>query len=167
VRAGCRLFRAVYDEVAAQHPAVTKDYAYVDAFTQWLIRNPEWFDVCVTTNMLGDIVTDLAAVLQGGMGMAASGNIGERHAMFEPIHGSAPKHAGQDAVNPYATILATGMLLEHVGARKADARATAAAATVEKAVQAYLGRKAFTYDLGGTMKCSAVGDEVVKAISAS
>ena len=164
VRAGCRLFRAVYDEVAAKHPAVKKDYAYVDAFTQWLVRNPEWFDVCVTTNMLGDIVTDLAAVLQGGMGMAASGNVGDKHAMFEPIHGSAPKHAGQDVVNPYATVLAAGMLLEHVGHRRKDGRMVEAAATVEKAVQDCVARKAFTYDLGGTMKCSQVGDVVVKAI---
>ena len=166
VRAGCRLFRAVYDEVAAGHPRVTKDYAYVDAFTQWLVRNPEWFDVAVTTNMLGDIVTDLAAVLQGGMGMAASGNVGEKHAMFEPIHGSAPKHAGQDVVNPYATVLASGMLLEHVGHKRADKRMLEAAATVEKAVQDCVARKVFTYDLGGTMKCSAVGNEVVKAILA-
>ncbi|MFO1535339.1 MAG: isocitrate/isopropylmalate dehydrogenase family protein [Thermoplasmatota archaeon] len=166
VRAGCRLFRACYDSVAKDFPGIKTDYAYVDAFTQWLVRNPEWFDVAVTTNMLGDIVTDLAAVLQGGMGMAASGNVGDRHAMFEPIHGSAPKHAGQDVVNPYATILASGMLLEHVGHKRGEARLAAAAATIESAVQDCVARRVFTYDLGGKLKCSQVGDEVVQAILA-
>ncbi|HEX2066487.1 MAG TPA: isocitrate/isopropylmalate dehydrogenase family protein [Candidatus Thermoplasmatota archaeon] len=165
VRAGCRLFRACYGEVAKEFPGIKTDYAYVDAFTQWLVRNPEWFDVAVTTNMLGDIVTDLAAVLQGGMGMAASGNIGDRHAMFEPIHGSAPKHAGQDVVNPYATIGAVGMMLEHLGHRKGDKRMLAGAASVEAAVQQCLSRRIFTYDLGGTHKCSAVGKEVAEAIA--
>jgi len=164
VRAGCRLFRACYDEVGATHPKVTRDYAYVDAFTQSLVRNPEWYDVCVAPNMLGDIVTDLAAVLQGGMGMAASGNIGDKHAMFEPVHGSAPKHAGKDVINPYAAILTAGMMLEHVGAKKSDKRILAGAAAIERAVQDCLARKVFTYDLGGSYKCSQVGHEVAKAL---
>jgi 3-isopropylmalate dehydrogenase len=167
VRAGCRLFRACYDEVAKGFPGIKTDYAYVDAFTQWLVRNPEWFDVAVTTNMLGDIVTDLAAVLQGGMGMASSGNIGDRHAMFEPIHGSAPKHAGQDIVNPYATIGAVGMMLEHLGAKRGDQRMLAGAASIEAATQQCLSKRIFTYDLGGTHKCSAVGRDVAKAILAA
>jgi 3-isopropylmalate dehydrogenase len=100
------------------------------------------------------------------MGMAASGNIGDKHAMFEPIHGSAPKHAGQDVVNPYATVLAAGMLLEHVGHKRGDKRMIEASATVERAVQDCVARKVFTYDLGGTMKCSQVGQEVVKTILA-
>ena len=165
VRAGCRLFRSVYDEVAKGHPKVKPDHAYVDAFTQWLVRNPEWFDVCVTTNMLGDIVTDLAAVLQGGMGMAASGNVGDRHAMFEPVHGSAPKHAGQDVVNPYAMVSSVGMMLEHVGAKKGNKRMLAAAASIEKAVMDSVARKVFTYDLGGKLKCSQVGAKVAKAVA--
>ena len=164
VRAGCRLFRACYDEVGKAHPGVTKDYAYVDAFTQSLVRNPEWYDVAVAPNMLGDIVTDLAAVLQGGMGMAASGNIGDKHAMFEPVHGSAPKHAGKDVINPYAAILTAGMMLEHVGHKRSDKRLLAGAAAVEDAVKRSLAEKVFTYDLGGTHKCSAVGAAVAKAI---
>lgn len=167
VRAGCRLFRACYDEVSKAHPAVTKDYAYVDAFTQSLVRNPEWYDVVVAPNMLGDIVTDLAAVLQGGMGMAASGNIGDRHAMFEPVHGSAPKHAGKDVINPYAAILTAGMLLEHVGAKKGDKRLSVGGAAIEAAVKACLARKVFTYDLGGSYKTSQVGKEVAKALKAA
>jgi 3-isopropylmalate dehydrogenase len=165
VRAGCRLFRACYDDVSKAHSKVTKDYSYVDAFTQSLVRNPEWYDVVVAPNMLGDIVTDLAAVLQGGMGMAASGNIGDRHAMFEPVHGSAPKHAGKDVINPYAAILTAGMMLEHVGAKKADKRLLAGGQAIEAAVKSCLARKVFTYDLGGTAKCSEVGREVAKALA--
>ncbi len=166
VRAGCRLFRGCYDEVAGAHLKVTRDYAYVDAFTQSLVRNPEWYDVCVAPNMLGDIVTDLAAVLQGGMGMAASGNIGDKHAMFEPVHGSAPKHAGKDVINPYAAILTAGMMLEHVGQKKADKRLLAGAASIDAAVAKSLKAKVFTYDLGGKHKTSQVGSAVAKAILA-
>ncbi len=167
VRAGCRLFRGCYDEVAATHPTIAKDYCYVDAFTQSLVRNPEWYDVVVAPNMLGDIVTDLAAVLQGGMGMAASGNIGDKHAMFEPVHGSAPKHAGKDAINPYASILTAGMMLEHVGKKRGDKRLLAGAAAVDAAVASCVQRKVFTYDLGGAYKCSDVGKEVAKTIQAA
>ncbi|NIM45862.1 MAG: isocitrate/isopropylmalate dehydrogenase family protein, partial [Nitrososphaeria archaeon] len=86
---GCIFFRNVYNEVAKSYSSIERDYAYVDALTQWMIRRPEFYDVMVTTNMFGDIITDLASVLQGGMGMAPAGNIGDKHAMFEPIHGSA------------------------------------------------------------------------------
>ncbi len=166
VRAGCRLFRACYDEVGAKHPKVARDYAYVDAFTQSLVRNPEWYDVCVAPNMLGDIVTDLAAVLQGGMGMAASGNIGDKHAMFEPVHGSAPKHAGKDVINPYAAILTAGMMLEHVGGKRKDKRIAAGGRAIEAAVKACVAKQVFTYDLGGKAKCSEVGQAVAKAVQA-
>ena len=165
VRAGCRLFRACYDEVGAKHTNVAKDHIYVDAFTQSLVRNPEWYDVGVAPNMLGDIVTDLAAVLQGGMGMAASGNIGDKHAMFEPVHGSAPKHAGKDVINPYAAILTAGMMLEHIGTKKADKRFLAGAAAIDAAVAKSLQAKVFTYDLGGKYKCSEVGKEVAKVLT--
>ncbi len=167
VRAGCRLFRACYDETGAKHNGITKDYSYVDAFTQSLVRNPEWYDVVVAPNMLGDIVTDLASVLQGGMGMAASGNIGDRHAMFEPVHGSAPKHAGKDVINPYAAILTSGMMLEHMGHKKSDKRLLAGAAAIESAVQKSLAARVFTYDLGGKVSCSGVGQAVAKAIKSA
>jgi len=91
VTAGCRLFRKVYDEVASGYPQIQRDYAFIDAFLQWMTRSPESYDVAVTSNMFGDIATDLAAVLQGGMGMAAGGNIGDRHGMFEPIYRSNPR----------------------------------------------------------------------------
>ncbi len=165
VMRGCQLFREVFDEVAALYPGVERDYAYIDAFQQWLIRQPEFFDVAVTSNMMGDISTDLAAVLQGGMGMAASGNIGERHGMFEPIHGSAPKHARQDKVNPMATALASAQLLEFLAERKGDKACREASRGVERAVAEVLAEgKTLTYDLGGTAKCSEVGTAVAKRV---
>src|SRR4029077_10472505 len=118
---GCRFFREVYDAVATEYPDIAKDYAYVDAFTQWLVRNPERFDVVVSTNMMGDIITDLASVLQGGMGFAAGGNPRKSHATFDPVHGSAPKYAGMDRVNPLATFFAVEMMLRWLGERHGDA----------------------------------------------
>ena len=162
---GSQLFREVYDEVAKGYPDIERDYAYIDAFTQWVVRNPEGYDVCVTTNMMGDIATDLAAVLQGGMGMAASGNIGDRHAMFEPIHGSAPKHAGQAVANPIATILAAQMMLDWLANKHDDRKLRDASATLEKAVAHVVAEgKALTYDLGGQAKTHECGDAVVRAI---
>ena len=166
VTSGCKLFRRVYDEVAKGYPKVQKDYAYIDAFLQWIARSPESYDVCVTSNMFGDIATDLAAVLQGGMGMAAGGNVGDEHGMFEPIHGSAPKHAGKDVVNPMAMILACQMMLDWLGRRKEDKVLLEASRAVEQAVEAVLTEgKALTYDLGGKAKCSEVGTAVAKAIT--
>ena len=166
VTAGCKLFRQVYDEVAARYPTIQKDYAYIDAFQQWLLRSPEAYDVAVTTNVFGDIATDLAAVLQGGLGMAAGANIGDDHAMFEPIHGSAPKHAGKDEVNPIAMVLAVHLLLDWLGRRKRDKALRAAAAVVERAVETVLKTgKTLTYDLGGTAKCSEVGTAIATAVT--
>lgn len=147
---GCQLFAEVFFEVGREYPEIEKDTAIVDAFTQWLIGQPEYYDVCVTTNMFGDIVTDLASVLQGGMGMAVGCNIGDRHAMFEPIHGSAPKHAGKGSANPMAMILATAEGLRWLGGKKADPRLNAAGDAVEAAVVSLLSAGApLTYDLVG------------------
>ena len=166
VTAGCKLFRKVYDEVATGYPDIARDYAYIDAFCQWIIRAPEFYDVAVTSNMFGDIATDLAAVLQGGMGMAAGGNIGDAHAMFEPIHGSAPKHAGKDVVNPIAIILATQMMLDWLGRRKGDKSLREAAVAVESAVESVLKEgKYVTYDVGGSAKCSEAGTAIAKAVT--
>ncbi|MHB8604688.1 MAG: isocitrate/isopropylmalate dehydrogenase family protein [Thermoplasmatota archaeon] len=162
---GSQFFRQVYDEIAAGYPDVARDYAYIDAFTQWVLRNPEGFDVAVTTNMFGDIATDLAAVLQGGMGMAASGNVGDQHAMFEPIHGSAPKYKGQGNVNPIATILAVQMMFDWLARRKNDRALATAANAIERAVADVVAEgKTLTYDLGGTAKTSEVGDAVAKRL---
>ena len=166
---GCRLFDEVFGEVGREYPEIDKDVAIVDAFTQWLIGQPEYYDVVVTTNMFGDIVTDLASVLQGGMGLAVGCNVGDEHGMFEPIHGSAPKHAGQDKANPMAMILATGEALKWLGDRKDDADLVKAGDAVESAVRAVLAEgKTLTYDLVGTeraAKMSAVTDAVLTQLS--
>jgi len=114
------LWTRVFADVAREYPDITTDHAYVDAACMWMIKNPEWFDVAVTTNMFGDILTDLGAVLQGGMGIAASANIhpGKR-ALFEPIHGSAPKYAGLNSASPVAAIMAGSMLLDYLGLKEA------------------------------------------------
>ncbi len=126
---GHDIWRRVFDEVAADYPDVQKDNAFVDATCMWMIKNPEWFDVIVTTNMFGDIITDLGAMIQGGMGIAAGGNIHPgRISVFEPIHGSAPKYKGQRKACPLAAILAGGLMLEHLGQK-------AAAERVEEAVR--------------------------------
>jgi 3-isopropylmalate dehydrogenase len=115
------LWRRVFNEVGNEYPDVQKDFAFVDATTMWMVKNPEWFDVIVTCNMFGDIITDLGAMIQGGMGIAASGNINPQSvSMFEPIHGSAPKYKGKNIANPLAAICAAGMLLDYLGEKKAS-----------------------------------------------
>jgi 3-isopropylmalate dehydrogenase len=165
---GCQMFGEIFREVGRDYPDIEKDTAIVDAFTQWLIGQPEYYDVCVTTNMFGDIVTDLASVLQGGMGMAVGCNVGDRHAMFEPIHGSAPKHAGKDKVNPIAMILAVREALRWVGDRMGQPELVAAADRVELAVRAVLERgEPLTYDLVGEEKAatmSAVTDAILSEL---
>lgn len=114
------LWERVFYEVAKEYPDVTVDYAHVDATTMWFVKNPEWFDVIVTDNMFGDIITDLGAMIQGGMGIAAGGNINPAGvSMFEPIGGSAPKYTGKNIINPLAAICAAGMMLENLGEDKA------------------------------------------------
>jgi 3-isopropylmalate dehydrogenase len=162
---GCRFFRETFDRVGREYPDVERDYAYVDAFTQWLVRSPERYDVVVATNMMGDIITDLAAVLQGGMGFASGGNVGTDHAMFEPVHGSAPKYAGKNQVNPFATFFAIEQMLQWLGDRHHDPRLLRQAARLERAIAEVLASgSARTYDQGGTMTTSAAGDRVAEAI---
>jgi len=122
------LWQRTFDEVAKEYPDIKTDYAHVDAICMWMIKNPEWFDVIVTDNMFGDIITDLAAMIQGGMGIAAGGNINPNGvSMFEPIGGSAPKYTGKNVINPLAAICALGMMLDVIGEPKA-------AETLEKSV---------------------------------
>ena len=117
------LWYRAFNEVAEEYRDIRKDYAYVDACCMWMVKNPEWFDVIVTCNMFGDIITDLGAMVQGGMGIAASGNINpEGVSMFEPIHGSAPKYRGKNVINPLAAIGAAQMMLEYLGEEQAAAR---------------------------------------------
>jgi isocitrate/isopropylmalate dehydrogenase len=147
---GCQLFVEVFREVGESYPDIEKDVAIVDAFTQWLVGQPEYYDVCVSTNMFGDIVTDLASVLQGGMGMAVGCNIGDDHAMFEPIHGSAPRHAGKDKVNPVAMILSVAEGLRWLGGKKSLPALVTGGDQIEAAIKKVLAEgKTLTYDLAG------------------
>ena len=157
---GHDLWQRVFREVAAEYPEVRVDRAYVDAACMWMVKNPEWFDVIVTTNMFGDIITDLGAMIQGGMGVAASGNINpEGAAMFEPIHGSAPKYAGKNQANPIACIAAMGMLLDHVGAK-------AAAARIESAIAHVLaGGRIPDLSAGKCPPTSVIGDMIAAAVA--
>ena len=114
------LWLRTFQEVGKEYPDIKTDYAHVDAITMWFVKNPEWFDVIVTDNMFGDIITDLAAMIQGGMGIAAGGNINPQGvSMFEPIGGSAPKYTGMNIINPLAAIGAGALLLRQLGEAKA------------------------------------------------
>ena len=114
------IWTRVFAIVAKEYPDIKTEHAYIDAACMWMIKNPEWFDVAVTTNLFGDIITDLGAMVQGGMGIAASGNIHPgRVSLFEPIHGSAPKHAGKNVASPVAAILAGSMMLNYLGEKAA------------------------------------------------
>lgn len=163
---GCRLFAQIFREIGESYPEVEQDVAIIDAFTQWLVTEPERYDVCVTTNMFGDIVTDLASVLQGGMGMAVGCNVGDEHGMFEPIHGSAPNDAGNDDLNPMAMILATGEAFRWLGRRANDSKLLRAGDAVEEAVKAVLNEgETLTFDLVGREKASKMS-EVTTAVLA-
>lgn len=117
------IWSRTFEEVGGEFPDVVRDHAYIDAACMWMVKNPEWFDVAVVDNMMGDIITDLGAAIQGGMGLAASGNIHPGQvSMFEPIHGSAPKHAGKQVICPYATVSALQMLLGELKLSSAAAR---------------------------------------------
>ncbi len=114
------LWERTFHEVAKEYPDIETDYAHIDAICMWMVKNPEWFDVIVTDNMFGDIITDLGAMIQGGMGIAAGGNINpESVSMFEPIGGSAPKYTGKQVINPIAAIMAAQLMLETIGENEA------------------------------------------------
>jgi 3-isopropylmalate dehydrogenase len=152
------LWQRAFAETGAGYPEVERDHAYVDAACMWMVKNPEWFDVIVTPNLFGDIITDLGAVLQGGLGIAASGNIHPgRTSMFEPIHGSAPKYAGQGAACPLGAIMALAMLLEHVGE-------PSAAALIERAVRELLVSRRIPGVQAGIMRTSEMGALVCREI---
>ncbi|MBX9791202.1 MAG: 3-isopropylmalate dehydrogenase [Pirellulales bacterium] len=156
---GHDLWWRTFQDVAKEYPDVKTDYNHVDACCMWMVKNPEFYDVIVTTNMFGDIITDLAGILQGGMGVAAGGNINPEPggtSMYEPMGGSAPKYTGQNVINPIAAINAMAMLLEHSGQ-------PAAAARVNKAVAHVTGTK-MKSQAAGKMGYSTtqVGDLVVE-----
>ncbi|AEA26313.1 isocitrate/isopropylmalate dehydrogenase family protein [Pseudonocardia dioxanivorans] len=156
--------RTVFDEVAARHPDVETERVYVDAGVMMMVREPERFDVVVMENMFGDIVSDLAAGITGGLGLAPSGDIGRDHAVFQPCHGSAPDIAGLDVANPVGMILSVAMMLDWLGDRHDDGRCLKAAARVRAAVGAALSAGVRTRDIGGTASTSEVTAAVVAAL---
>jgi len=148
-------FRSVFDEVAAEFPEVETQRIYVDAAALYLVTQPERFDVMVTENMFGDILSDLLAGLVGGMGMAPSADIGDQYAVFQPSHGSAPDIAGQGVANPVATILSAALMLDWLGEAAAASRIQAAVATV------FSDRAVRTRDMGGTLSTSQMTDAII------
>ena len=153
------LWQRTFKEVSQEYPQITAEHMYIDALCMQMIRDPRQFDVIVTNNMFGDIITDLAAGLQGGLGVAASGNIHPgKTSMFEPVHGSAPPIAGKNIANPFGAILTAAMMLNHLGLNEA-------AEKIESAVLAAVREKRTTQDLGGALGTVEAGDWVAYAIS--
>ena len=154
------IWTRIFAEVAREFPTVETDHAYIDAACMWMVKNPEWFDVAVCPNLFGDIITDLGAMLQGGMGVAASGNIHPgQTSMFEPIHGSAPKYRGQNKANPIATVMAVSMMLDFLEEH-------AAATAVEEAVRQSLVDGEIKSLSAGVHGCDEIGDIVVAKMRA-
>ncbi len=152
------LITRVAREIAKEYPDVELWEANIDAMTMWLVKNPERYDVLVAENLFGDIISDLAAQLVGGMGFAPAGNIGDNFALFEPTHGSAPKYAGQYKVNPMAMLLATKMMLDYLGEKdKAEALENAIAEVIQEG-------KVKTYDMGGDNTTLEVAEEVARKL---
>jgi 3-isopropylmalate dehydrogenase len=158
VRAADGLFFEEARKVAASYPDIVTDDANVDAICMWLLKNPLAYDVLVAPNLYGDIISDLGAQMVGGLGFGCSGNIGEKLAVFEPSHGSAPKHAGQNKVNPLATILAAKMMLDWLGEAEKGRRLESAVARV------IAEGKIRTYDMGGTSTTLEMGEAVARAL---
>ncbi|HUH79367.1 MAG TPA: isocitrate/isopropylmalate family dehydrogenase [Methanoregula sp.] len=152
------LWREVFTEIAKSYPGVKTEFSFVDAVTMWFVKNPEWFDVVVTPNMFGDIITDLGAMIQGGLGLAPGGNINPKGtSMFEPIHGSAPKYKGMDVANPIATIWAGSLLLDHIGEHEA-------AAAVVSAIEKSIMDGVITKDLGGSAGTKKAGAYIAECV---
>ena len=153
MRKTCGLFRDTFREVASEYPDIESNEYYIDAACMYMVMNPQRFDVIVTTNMFGDIVSDLAAGLVGGLGLAPSANIGEKHAIFEPVHGAAFDIAGKEIANPTAMILTAAMMLRHFGYVDEAGR-------IEKAVEAVLAEGKTTPDLGGRLRTMEMAEEI-------
>jgi 3-isopropylmalate dehydrogenase len=159
---GCRLFRGVFKKIAKENPDIDADFAYIDSFTLKVLQKPEYYDVIVTTNLFGDIITDLAAMLQGGLGMAPSANLGLNHGMFEPVHGSAPDIAGKNIANPIGMILSTNMMLEWLGEKNKDKRLLQSAQNLKSAIQNYfITNKNLPYDIGGNANSLEVTQNII------
>jgi len=154
------LWTRVFSEVGREFPDIQQDHAYIDAACMWMVKNPDWFNVVVTDNLFGDIITDLGAMLQGGLGIAASGNIHPgKVSMFEPIHGSAPKYRGKNSACPVAAVAAVGMMLDFLGEREG-------AALVEKAIAVSLAEKKIPSLRAGEIPTDRAGQILVDEVKA-
>jgi len=154
------LWTRTLEQVGADYPDIERDHAYIDAACMWLVKNPDWFDVIVTDNLFGDIITDLGAMLQGGLGIAASGNIHPgKVSMFEPIHGSAPKYKGKNTACPVATVNAVQMMLEYLGD-------TDGATLIDNAIGNALRTKKIPSLRAGALSTTECGDVLVEEIKA-
>ncbi|MFQ6116491.1 MAG: 3-isopropylmalate dehydrogenase [bacterium] len=161
LRYGHDLWQRTFVQVGQEYPDIEKQHLYIDALTMQMVKRPEQFEVIVTCNMFGDIITDLGAQLQGGLGLAASGNINpESTSMFEPVHGSAPKYAGQNVANPMAAILTVGLMLDYLGYSEPNT-------IIEKAVVEAIRADNTTRDLGGKLGTTEVGDFICEKIKQS
>jgi 3-isopropylmalate dehydrogenase len=157
-RFGGDLWQRVFKEVAERYPEIQVNHQYVDAMAMFMVLNPGQYDVIVSNNLFGDILTDLGAAIQGGLGMAASGNIHPgKVSLFEPVHGSAPPLAGKGVANPMGAILTLGMLLEYLGYNAANI-------AIENAVREAIANKETTPDLGGTLSTSQVGEAIANRL---
>jgi 3-isopropylmalate dehydrogenase len=156
---GHALWQRVFKTVSAEYPEIKASHMYIDALAMFLVKDPSQFEVVVTNNLFGDIVTDIGGALQGGLGMAASGNINPgKTSLFEPVHGSAPPLAGKNVANPIGAILSSALMLETLGANDEAAR-------IEKAVEAAVHEGHTTGDIGGKLGTTQVGDWITKAIN--
>ena len=158
-------FRSIFDQVARNHPDLTADHAYVDATALWMVQKPWDFDVLVTENMFGDILSDLGAGLMGGLGMAPSADIGLRHAVFQPCHGSAPDIAGKDVANPFAMMLSGAMMLDWLGTKHELHEMNAHASQIRSAIDVLVeNRTTLTADLGGQATTAQVAQAVTDGL---
>ncbi len=158
-------FREIFDDVADGYPGLTRDHAYVDAMALWMVEKPWAFDVMVTENMFGDILSDLGAGLMGGLGLAPSADIGHDNAVFQPCHGSAPDIAGQGVANPFAMIQSGAMMLDWLGLRTGNADMVADGAKLDAAVRKVIAKgDVMTRDLGGSAGTDAAAEAVLAAL---
>jgi 3-isopropylmalate dehydrogenase len=157
--------RKIFDEVAARHPDIGTDRLYIDAGSMLMVLDPKRFDVIVTENIFGDITSEIAAGLVGGLGVAPSADVSERHGVFQPSHGTAPDIAGKDIANPVATILSAAMMLDWIGERNDDQRCLRAAAAIRDATAKVLESGPRTRDLGGTASTRDVTAAIVATIA--
>jgi 3-isopropylmalate dehydrogenase len=158
MRYGHDLWQRAFAEIASRYPDIEANTQFVDAVTMWMVLKPDQYEVIVTNNMFGDIITDLGAALQGGLGMASSGNIHPgKVSLFEPVHGSAPKYAGKNVTNPIGAILSAGLMLDYIGYPEA-------AKGIESAVIQTLAAKQVTRDLGGNLTTTVAGDAICLAM---